>query len=396
MTIRFLTRGLVALSLFFWSWSVTTLGQEKSVRPGINDPFKNPDVTKYVKTFEGESREVYANREKIVAECGIQPGMVVADVGAGTGLFTRLFAPAVGPRGKVIAVDISEKFLDHIAKTCREAKITNVETLQCSDTSTQLPPNTVDLVFICDTYHHFEYPYRTMQSIHHALKPGGRVVLIDFHRIPGKSSDFILGHVRAGREVFVKEIEEVGFKPVREVPDLLKENYMIIFEKVEAKKGQPQGAKLFPVIEGYGGVFAVGGEEGPRKGSKVVFDITAEAQEAGQPIPGLERAALLYNLAGQAGLQPADLDVVIILHGATTRYALSDAAYQKQFGSANPHAELIRRLQKAGAKIYVCGQSLARNGLDPQAVSSELGIVSAALTAVMNKQAAGYAYIPAH
>lgn len=396
MIIRFLTRSLLAVSLLALSLSVGTLGQEKSVKPGINDPFKNPDVSKYVKTFEGESREVYANREKIVAECGIKPGMVVADVGAGTGLFTRLFAPAVGPQGKVIAVDISEKFLEHIQKSCKDAKITNVETLQCTDTSSQLPPNSVDLVFICDTYHHFEYPYRTMQSIHKALKPGGRVVLIDFHRIPGKSSDFILGHVRAGQEVFVKEIEDVGFNKVREVLDLLKENYMIIFEKVEAQKEKPQDAKLFPVIEGYGGVYAVGGDEGPRKGSKVVFDITAEAKEAGQPIPGLERAALLYNLGGQAGLSPADLDVVIVMHGATTRYALSDAAYQKQFGHANPHAELIRRLKKAGAKIYVCGQSLARNGFDPHAVSSELGIVSAALTAVMNKQAAGYAYIPAH
>jgi ubiquinone/menaquinone biosynthesis C-methylase UbiE len=160
----------------------------------------------------------------------------VADVGAGTGLFTRPFAAAVGPKGKVFAVDISEKFLDHIKKTCKDETITNVETVKCSATSSELPANSVDLVFICDTYHHFEYPYRTMASIHKALKPGGRLVLIDFHRIKGKSSEFIMGHVRAGQEVFVKEVEESGFKQVQEVKDLLKENYMVIFEKVEAKK----------------------------------------------------------------------------------------------------------------------------------------------------------------
>jgi ubiquinone/menaquinone biosynthesis C-methylase UbiE len=218
------------------SLGAVTRGQEKSVKPGINDPFKNPDVQKYAKTFEGESREVFVQREKIVAACKLKPGMVVADVGAGTGLFTRLFAPAVGPKGKVIAVDISEQFLDHIAKTCKAANITNVETLKCSDVSSELPVNSVDLVFICDTYHHFEYPMRTMASVHKALRPGGRVVLVDFHRVPGKSSDWVLGHVRAGKEVVVKEVVEMGFKVAHEDKELLTDNYLVVFEKAEAPK----------------------------------------------------------------------------------------------------------------------------------------------------------------
>src|SRR5205085_2405627 len=76
------------------------LAQDKSVRPGINKPFENPDVKEYVGKFEVESREVYAKRGEIVAACGLKPGMAVADVGAGTGLFTRLFAREVGPTGK--------------------------------------------------------------------------------------------------------------------------------------------------------------------------------------------------------------------------------------------------------------------------------------------------------
>jgi len=226
----------IAAALFLLSLGTVTRSQDKSVKPGINDPFKNPDVEKYAKTFETESREVYALREKIVAVCKLKEGMVVADVGAGTGLFTRLFAPAVGPKGKVIAVDISEKFLDHITKTCKEAKITNVETVKCTDTSAELAENSVDLAFICDTYHHFEYPLRTMTSIRKALKPDGRVVVVDFHRIPGKSSDWVLGHVRAGQDVVIKEIEEAGFKKVHEEKDLLKENYLVVFEKAETPK----------------------------------------------------------------------------------------------------------------------------------------------------------------
>jgi predicted methyltransferase len=229
--VRLINRCLLAGGLVALGLGSITLGQEKSVKPGINDPFKSPDVKEYTKKFEGESREVFVKRKEIVAACKLKPGVVVADVGAGTGLFTRLLAAEVGPKGQVLAVDIAENFLNHIKKTCAEAGITNVETIKCSATSAELPENSVDVVFICDTYHHFEFPFRTMASIHKALKPEGRVVLIDFHRIKGKSSDFVMGHVRAGQDVFVKEIEESGFKRVHEEKGLLEENYFVIFEK---------------------------------------------------------------------------------------------------------------------------------------------------------------------
>jgi ubiquinone/menaquinone biosynthesis C-methylase UbiE len=210
------------------------LAQEKSVRPGINKPFKDPDLGKFLKVFEGESREIYAQRKKIVAACKLRPGMAVADVGAGTGLFTRLFSPAVGARGKVYAVDIAPKFLEHIRKTCKAARLTNVQTVRCTQTSAELPAKSVDLVFICDTYHHIEFPTRTMTSIHKALRPAGQVVLIDFHRIKGKSSEWVMGHVRAGQEVFVKEIVACGFRKTGE-EKFLKENYFVRFVKVDKK-----------------------------------------------------------------------------------------------------------------------------------------------------------------
>ena len=205
-------------------------GQEKSVRPGINKPFEQPDVAEFIKKFEGESREIAAQAKEIVAACKIKPGMTVADVGAGTGLFTRKFAPLVGEKGKVYAVDIAPAFLKHVEKTCEEGKIKNVETILCDQFSTKLPKNSVDLVFICDTYHHFEFPERTLQSIHDSLRPGGQLILIDFQRIEGKSGEWILGHVRAGQEVFVREVATAGFRVVGE-EKLLKENYFVRFEK---------------------------------------------------------------------------------------------------------------------------------------------------------------------
>jgi ubiquinone/menaquinone biosynthesis C-methylase UbiE len=229
------TRPAIALALFgLVTWAVAA--QEKSVKPGINDPFKNPDVEKYAKTFEGESREVFAQREKIVAACKPKPGMVVADVGAGTGLFTRLFAKEVGPDGQVYAVDIAPKFLEHVQKTCRNAGLLNVTPVLCNQDSVDLPANSVDLAFVCDTYHHFEFPERTLLSLHRAIKPGGRLVVVDFVRIPGKSSDWVLNHVRAGQAVVEKEIAAAGFERTDELKDVLKENYAVVFTKPAGKR----------------------------------------------------------------------------------------------------------------------------------------------------------------
>lgn len=224
---RAIIRSLVATAVA----AAPLVAQEQSVRPGVNDAFRDPDVEEFIGRFEVESREVYVHRGAIVEACRLQPGMVVADVGAGTGLFTRMFAEAVGPEGRVLAVDIAPKFLEHIDATCRAAGIRNVETVLGTADSTGLPPGAVDVAFICDTYHHFEFPQRTMASIRRALKPGGRVVVVDFRRIPGESSEWVLEHVRAGQETVEREIVQAGFRRLETRFDELTENYLMEFER---------------------------------------------------------------------------------------------------------------------------------------------------------------------
>jgi ubiquinone/menaquinone biosynthesis C-methylase UbiE len=210
---------------------VSLSAQQTSVRPGINETFRDPDPKQFTERFEIESREVFAKRKEILAAVKLKPSDVVADIGAGTGLFTRLLAAQCGTEGRVIAVDIAQRFLDHIEVTCRDQNLRNVETLLCKDDSTELPEGTVDVAFICDTYHHFEFPQKTMTSLLKALKPGGRVVVVDFRRIEGESTDWTMSHVRAGQEVFEAEIVSAGFKKTGEIKNLLKENYMVIFER---------------------------------------------------------------------------------------------------------------------------------------------------------------------
>jgi predicted methyltransferase len=224
------------LLVVLFAISATASAQEKSVNPGINKQFLHPNVPEFIERFEKEGRDAFDNREKIVKACEVKPGMAIADIGAGTGLFARMFSPLVGPEGKIYAVEIAEEFVSHIEKTAKQQKLENIVGVVCKPDSVELPPESIDLAFICDTYHHFEFPQKTMRSIHKALKPGGQVILIDFHRIQGVSSDWVMNHVRAGQEVFTKEISDAGFRQVEEKKDVLKESYLVRLEKV--KTGQ--------------------------------------------------------------------------------------------------------------------------------------------------------------
>lgn len=211
---------------------------EKTAPPaekeGLNDKFLSSDldVEEWLSRFEVESREVFAHKDKVLDGTGIQPGHTVADIGAGTGFYARLFSQAVGSEGWVYAVDISPKFLQHINQQAHDDDIHNLTTVLCSERSTRLPPDSVDVVFICDTYHHFEFHEQTLASLFQAVRPGGILNVIDFERIPGKSREFILGHVRAGKEVFRSEIEAAGFRFEKEITiPGFQENYFLQFRK---------------------------------------------------------------------------------------------------------------------------------------------------------------------
>lgn len=216
---------------------------EKSVRPGVNKKYKGKlNVDEWTERFESESREIFKHRDKIADTLRLRKGMDVADIGAGTGFFTRLFAARVGPEGRVYAVDIAADFLRHIDAQARERGVTNITTVLNKDRSAELPAESIDLAFICDVYHHFEYPRSMMRSIRRALRPGGEVVVIDFYRseknieaLKPKRQTWIREHVRIGRQEAIDEITSAGFQLVDDLPKTpyLKENYLIRFRKTD-------------------------------------------------------------------------------------------------------------------------------------------------------------------
>ncbi len=204
--------------------------QDESLSPNVNKPYKNPNAEKTAKSYERENRDVVQNKDKIVAACQLKPGLDVADIGAGTGLFTRPFAAKVAPDGKVYAVEITKPFLEYIEKTCKEQGIKNVEGVFSTPTSAKLPAESIDVAFICDTYHHFEYPYKMLDSIFTAMRPGGRLIIVDYEREEGISPKWVFGHVRADKKTVIEEVTKAGFTFVDEV-DLMKIQYVIRFVK---------------------------------------------------------------------------------------------------------------------------------------------------------------------
>lgn len=190
------------------------------------------DVQVWVDRFEVEGREVFDFRNEIIDAIGLQKGQVVADVGTGTGLFIPLLANKVGTEGTVYAVDISPGFIEYVDIKIEEAGLPQVETVLNGERSVKLPENSVDVMFICDVYHHFTYVEDMLASIHSALRPGGQIIIVDFDMVPGESPPFLLQHVRDTKEVFTAEIEAAGFAMVEDMTlDGFKQTFMRKFIK---------------------------------------------------------------------------------------------------------------------------------------------------------------------
>ena len=220
---------LLIISLLFF-FSGLSYAYEENANPGINTYYEGTTYNEWVGVFESDGREVYSKRHAVVKELKLKPGLDVADIGAGTGFYSFLFAEEVGPKGKVYAVDITEGFLTAINSIAKKQKLENIQTILSNQKDTLLPPNSIDVAFVCATYHHFEYPKTTLATIHRALRPGGKLVIIVFRKQEGLSSNWVMGHVRSDQQAVIKEIEPTGFKFESE-SEILESNYFLWFKK---------------------------------------------------------------------------------------------------------------------------------------------------------------------
>ena len=130
--------------------------------------------------LEREEREREERTDLLLTALALKPGMVVADIGAGTGYLSRRMATAVGSSGKVLAVDVQPEMIQMLKQLAQKAQLSQIVPVQCSETDVGLQPNSVDLAIMVDVYHELAYPFEVLASVIRALKPGGRVVFVEY------------------------------------------------------------------------------------------------------------------------------------------------------------------------------------------------------------------------
>jgi ubiquinone/menaquinone biosynthesis C-methylase UbiE len=205
--------------------------QQPTITPTAKELNKafDADASQWTARFEHEGRAIYDKRYEILDAMHLKPGMNVADIGAGSGVFARLIAQRVAPGGMVYAVDISKNMIDHITRVAEQERIANLKAVLGDPRSPRLEPHSLDLVCIIDSYHHFEFPQDMLREIVKALRPDGALVLIDFKRIEGVSKEYILKMVRAGEGTFTDEFQNAGFDLVQRRDDMFDDNYLLRF-----------------------------------------------------------------------------------------------------------------------------------------------------------------------
>lgn len=193
---------------------VLSLGQQTQPRR---------DPVEYIKTLESERRVSQLQVPHVIESLKLAPGQRIADVGSGSGLFTRPFAKAVGNAGVVYAIDIDPELLKHVEKTGKDIGLTNIRTIQATESDPRIPES-VDLIAIIDTLHHIDNRPTYLANLKRYLRPQGRIAIIDF------SETWPTGH--ESMKYTLGDLEEwmkkAGYTRVEKL-DFLDNNFFVIY-----------------------------------------------------------------------------------------------------------------------------------------------------------------------
>jgi len=199
---------------------------------GINKWYMGRQIAHVMSHFgidwlERQEREMEENTSQLRKNLNIKPGMTLADIGAGSGYHSALLSKKVG-NGKVFAVDIEPEMINYLNNRIKLEKLNGIVPVLSKETNVSLPENTIDLVLIADGYHEFSYPYEMAVSILKALKPGGKLVLVEFRAeddtVPIKDIH------KMTEEQAVKELKVAGFTFEKNIKNLPWQHCMIFIK----------------------------------------------------------------------------------------------------------------------------------------------------------------------
>lgn len=191
------------------------------------------DIDTYIHNLERPERDEYQQPEKVIDALNLTHGMVVADIGAGSGYFTRRFAQTVGDTGEVIAVDVEQKMLDYNKQKIEQLGLGDrARFILAKLDDPSLPDNSVDVIFLCNAYHHIDHHVEYFAKIQSALKPNGRVVIIDFYHDERSGKLGFPKHHLVPREQVIKNMEQAGYSFSNE-HTFLSRQYFLEFVKTK-------------------------------------------------------------------------------------------------------------------------------------------------------------------
>ncbi len=223
LAISLLTLGLVSFSL--------SSRAENEAHPATNRIPAHVMSYRGANWLERDERYLLEQPDRVIATMRLKPGDVVADIGSGSGYFTRRLAKAVLPTGTVYGVDIQPEMNAILAENCKKEGIANVEIILSEEADPKLPADSVDWMLLVDVYHEFQQPIPMLAKMREALKPGGKVALLEY-RLHGDTGAHIKKDHRMSVEQVLAEWEPAGFRLVKR-HEFLPTQHMFIFEKTE-------------------------------------------------------------------------------------------------------------------------------------------------------------------
>ncbi len=204
-----------------------TLSAQEDVKRDAHEMHRlHKDPKAYIGALEDTKRDAYQKPHEVLTALGLKSGEIIADIGAGSGYFTFRIAHHLGAKGKVFAVDVSPDMIRHINRRIRDLKTTNVVSVLADPDDPLLAERSINRFFICNVWHHVENPTKYLSMMKKMLRPGGEIVMIDFHK-----KELPFGppmHMKIAREDLIKQMETNGFRLSKE-HTFLPYQYFLVF-----------------------------------------------------------------------------------------------------------------------------------------------------------------------
>ena len=217
----------ISAALFIVLSVLSNLGRAAQPTHQVDDAHHGfGDVGVWAEMLEGSERDQWQKPEEVIKNLDLKPGDVIGDIGAGTGYFTRRFALAVGPQGKALGLEIEAAMVEHMRQEARRLNLTNYEPRLVKPDGPGLGPQSVDVIFLSNTYHHISNRVEYFRKLSKSLKPNGRIVIVDFYRKPQPVGPPL--EQKVSQETIIKELRQAGYRLTRSL-DFLPYQYFLQF-----------------------------------------------------------------------------------------------------------------------------------------------------------------------